>query len=65
MMTFKLDFENELRSMNMDYLLQEGYVPPVDGDNKFEEFELDNKFLYSCLMKTTKTHEAREWLTSK
>ena len=61
---FKLNFTNEMRSMDLDYLLSEDVIFPDTTNAKYEEFIKSNKFLYSALMKVTKDHEAREWLLS-
>ena len=62
MKTFKLDLKNELRSMGLEYVLEESYKVPEESDPEFTKYIYDNKFVYSVLMKVTKGHEAREWL---
>ena len=62
MKNFKLDFENDLRSMGIDYIIDEEVEKPDELDPSYATFQADNKFVYSALIKTTKGHEAREWL---
>ena len=64
MKSFKLDFENELRAMGLDDLISETLERPNEEYSNHKSFVENNRFLYSCIMKFTKGHEAREWLTT-
>ena len=64
MKNFQMDFKNELRSMDLDHLLDPNYEVSEIGTTARVKYDKDNKFLYSCIVKVTKNHEAREWLTN-
>ena len=65
MKTFKILFENMLRSMNLEYLLQSDYQPPTANDEEYEKYSDDNKFLFSALIFVTTNHEAQDWLLNE
>ena len=48
--------------MGIDYIIDEEFGKPDELDPSYATFQADNKFVYSALIKTTKGHEAREWL---
>ena len=62
MTDFKINFENDLRSMDLEYIIEKGYNKPDEADNGYKKFMNDNKFVYSALVNITKDHEARHWL---
>ena len=62
---FKISFINILRSMKLEYLLEESFVEPLETDTSFHSFEDDNSFLYSALIKVTEGHEALRWINKE
>ena len=64
MTDFKINFENDLRSMDLEYIIEKGYNKPDEADNRYKKFMNDNKFVYSALVTIIKDHEARHWLSN-
>ena len=64
--TFKIVFKNVLRSMNLEYLLNEDYETPTSSKG-YEKFVFNNKFLYSAIVAifTNPDHEARNVILDK
>ena len=60
-------FKNVMRSMNIEYLLDTDYKRPESTDPKFQQFEADNKFLFSALVQilSNPDHEARLYILSE
>ena len=60
-------FKNVIRSMNIEYLLDEDYKRPESTDPKYLQFEADNKFLFSALVQilSNPDHEARLYILSE
>ena len=67
MRSFKIRVKNILRSMGLDNLLDEDYVPPEEGEAGYAYYMAVNKFLYSVWIDVTSNpdHEARNWLLKK
>ena len=67
MQAFKINMKNQMRSMDLDHLLKESYVPPEVGEAGHEKFRVDNKFFYLAVVKimTNPNHPARNWLMTK
>ena len=62
---FKISFINILRSMKLEYLLEDSFVEPLDSDPSFASFQDDNSFLYSALISVTEGHEALRWINKE
>ena len=64
MKAFKIIMKNQMRSMDLDHLLKESYIPPEVG---FEKHRIDNKFFYSTVVEimTNPNHPARNWLMTE
>ena len=60
-------FKNVMRSMNIEYLLDEDYKRPDLSDPTYLRFEADNKFLFSALVQilSKPDHEARLYILSE
>jgi len=67
MKSWKSRFHNILRSMNLEYLIENNFKAPVKGDNEFDQFLYDSKFLYSVLVEQVMNpdHEARHGLFTR
>ena len=68
MKAFKINMTNQMRSMDLDHLLKESYIPPDRSEADFEKyFCVDNKFLYSAVVEimTNPNHPARSWLMTE
>ena len=67
MKAFKINMTNQLRSMDLDHLLKESYIPPESNEPGFEKYRIDNKFFYSAVVEimTNPNHPARSWLMTE
>lgn len=62
---FKISFINILRSMKLEYLLEDSFVEPLETDASYSSFQDDNSFLYSALIAVTEGHEALRWINKE
>ena len=67
MKAFTINMTNQMRSMDLDHLLKESYIPPDRSEAGFEKDRIDNKFFYSAVVEimTNPNHPARIWLIRK
>ena len=67
MEAFKINMTNQMRSMDLDYLLQLDYNPSEVGQPGYKKFKVDNKFFYAAVVEiiTNPDHLARIWLLSE
>ena len=64
---FKINMKNQMRSMDLDHLVNDFYVPPKEGESGFEKFRIDNKFFFSAVVEilSNPNHPARSWLMTE
>ena len=67
MTALKIGIKNYMRSMDLDHLLKESYIPPAKGEVGFEKYIIDNKFFDSAVVEimTNPDHPARNWLMTE
>ena len=67
MKSWKRRFYNILRSMNLEYLIENNFKAPEKGGKEYDQFLYDSKILYSVLVEQVMNpdHEARHGLFTK
>ena len=67
MKEFKINMKNQMRSMDLDHLVNDSYEPPQEGDQGYEKFRVDNKFFFSAVVEilSNPNHPARSWLMTE
>ena len=67
MKEFRINMKNQMRSMDLDHLVNDSYQPPNEGDPGYEKYRIDNKFFFSAVVEilSNPNHPARSWLMTE
>ena len=67
MKEFKINMKNQMRSMDLDHLVNDSYEPPKEGEQGYDKFRIDNKFFFSAVVEilSNPNHPARSWLMTE
>ena len=67
MKEFRINMKNQMRSMDLDHLVNDSYQPPKEGEPGFEKYRIDNKFFFSAVVEilSNPNHPARSWLMTE
>ena len=67
MKEFRINMKNQMRSMDLDHLVNDSYQPPKEGDPGYEKYRIDNKFFFTAVVEilSKPNHPARSWLMTE
>ena len=68
MKEFRINMKNQMRSMDLDHLVNVSYVPPSnEGEPGYEKYRIDAKFFFSAVVEilSNLNHPTRSWLMTE